>query len=132
MAWVTTLGPGGGQSLAVFYLAVKVSVLDAGRMVVDRHAAAVAAVRDAVLRTPGAADAASRELAFAGASDDAPSASYIAKVHEASYRVTDADIEALGAAGLSEDAIFELTLAAALGAAGRRLDAGLRALREAG
>jgi alkylhydroperoxidase family enzyme len=118
--------------VAVFHLAVKVSVLDAGRMVVDRHAEAVSAVRDAVLRTPGATDAASRELAFAGASDDAPFASYVAKVQEASYRVTDGDFEALGAAGLSEDAVFELTLAAALGAAGRRLDAGLRALREAG
>jgi hypothetical protein len=53
-------------------------------------------------------------------------------VQEASYRVTDGDMEALGAAGLSEDAVFELTLAAVLGAAGRRLDAGLRALHEAG
>ena len=100
-------------------------------MVVDRHAEAVSAVRDAVLRTPGATDTASRELAFADASG-APFASYVAKVQEASYRVTDADIKALSAAGLSEDAVFELTLAAALGAAGRRLDAGLRALREAG
>jgi alkylhydroperoxidase family enzyme len=107
-------------------------MLEAGPMVVDRHAEEVSAVRDAVLRTPGATDSASREAAFVGASDDAPFASYMAKVREASYRVTDADIEALGAAGLSEDAIFELTLATALGAAGRRLDAGLRALREAG
>ena len=119
--------------VAVFDLAAHVVVLDAGCMVVDRHTEAVSAVRDAVLRTPGATDTAAREAAFLGSGGDSePLASYVAKVHEASYRITDADFEALRTAGLSEDAVFELTLAAALGAAGRLLDAGLRALREAG
>jgi hypothetical protein len=40
--------------------------------------------------------------------------------------------EALLAAGHSEDAIFEITLAAAIGAAARRLDSGIGALQEAG
>jgi alkylhydroperoxidase family enzyme len=101
-------------------------------MVVDRHADAVSAIRDAVLTTPGATDAATRQGAFLGGGDREPLAGYVAKVREASHRIRDADFAALRAVGLSEDAIFELTLAAALGAAGRRLDAGLRALREAG
>ena len=101
-------------------------------MVVDRHAQAVSAVCDAALRTPGATDPATRELAFTGVGDHEPFTAYLAKVREASYRVTDADFTALSAAGLSEDAVFELTLAAALGAASRQLNAGLRALREAG
>jgi hypothetical protein len=97
---------------------------------VDRHAEAVSAVHDAVLTSPGATDAAARELAFGGGGASDLLASYAAKVQEASFRVTDADIKVLRAEGLSEDAVFELTLAAALGAANRRLDAGLRILRE--
>jgi alkylhydroperoxidase family enzyme len=53
-------------------------------------------------------------------------------MRDSSYRITDADIENLLAAGCSEDAIFEMTLAAAVGAASERLDAGLRTLRESG
>lgn len=101
-------------------------------MVVDPHAAAVSAVKDAILRTPGATDMAARERALLGGEASDLLAAYVAKVHEASYRIVDRDFAALAAAGVSEDAILELTLAAALGAAGRRLDAGLRALREAG
>lgn len=48
------------------------------------------------------------------------------------YRVTDADITALRVHGLSDDAIFELTVAAALGEAERRLAAGLALLDPAG
>jgi alkylhydroperoxidase family enzyme len=44
------------------------------------------------------------------------------------YRIVDADTEALAQAGWSDEAIFELTLAASLGAGLRRLDAGLAAL----
>ena len=45
--------------------------------------------------------------------------------------VTDRDVAAVVAASGSEDAVFEMTLAAAVGAATGRLEAGLRALREA-
>jgi alkylhydroperoxidase family enzyme len=48
---------------------------------------------------------------------------YLAKVAECAYRVTDADVEALTAAGLSEDEIFEQTVAAAISQGLRRLDA---------
>ncbi len=46
--------------------------------------------------------------------------------------MSDADARRLLEAGYSEDAIFELTVAAALGAAGERLEAGMRALHDLG
>jgi alkylhydroperoxidase family enzyme len=59
----------------------------------------------------------------------AKAAAYAATVRRHAYRVTDAQVEALREAGLSEDDVFELTVAAAVGAGLERLDAGLRALR---
>ena len=49
-------------------------------------------------------------------------AGYLLKVHERAYTVVDGDVEALKAAGLSEDEIFEQTVAAATGEGLRRLD----------
>ncbi len=49
-------------------------------------------------------------------------AGYLRKVHERAYTVTDGDVEALKAAGLSEDQIFEQTVAAAIAEGLRRLD----------
>jgi alkylhydroperoxidase family enzyme len=51
-------------------------------------------------------------------------------VRDQSYRLTDTDFATLTGAGLSDDAIFEITIAAAVGAAPERLEAGLRAVRE--
>jgi alkylhydroperoxidase family enzyme len=48
---------------------------------------------------------------------------YLEKVHRTAYKITDADVEALKAAGLSEDEIFEQTVAAAIAEGLRRLDA---------
>lgn len=53
---------------------------------------------------------------------------FVDKVIRHAYRVTDGDVEALRAAGLSEDAIFELTTSAAVGAGRGRLERGLAAL----
>jgi alkylhydroperoxidase family enzyme len=50
---------------------------------------------------------------------------YLAKVAACAYTVTDADVEALTAGGLSEDEIFEQTVAAAIAQGLRRLDAAL-------
>jgi alkylhydroperoxidase family enzyme len=50
-------------------------------------------------------------------------AAYLATVAEGAYKITDADIEALSAAGLSDDEIFEQTVAAAIAQGLRRLDA---------
>lgn len=47
----------------------------------------------------------------------------VERIRRDAHRVTDADLAALRAAGLDEDAIFELTVAAAVGVAGRRLAA---------
>ena len=54
---------------------------------------------------------------------------YLEMVRRHAYRVTDDDVERLKSAGLSEDEIFEHTVAAAVAAGLERLDAGLRALR---
>ena len=54
---------------------------------------------------------------------------YINKLGRHAYKVTDADVDALKAAGFSEDAIFELTVSAALGAAAGRLERGLAVVK---
>jgi alkylhydroperoxidase family enzyme len=56
----------------------------------------------------------------------AVAAAYLEKVRLHAYRVTDADVEALLASGLSEDEVFEATVAAAVAAGLARFDAGLR------
>ena len=53
---------------------------------------------------------------------------YLTKVQLHAYRVTDGDVESLLASGLSEDEIFEATVAAAVAAGLARFDAGLRTL----
>ncbi len=55
-------------------------------------------------------------------------AAYLDKVRRHAYRITDEDIEALTRAGYSDDAVFELTVAAAVAAGLERRDAGLRVL----
>jgi hypothetical protein len=49
-------------------------------------------------------------------------------VRTGAYRVTDADVDGLKAAGHSEDEIFEQTVSAAVAAGLLRLDAGLKAM----
>jgi alkylhydroperoxidase family enzyme len=106
-----------------------------------RHVEAIERVTSAILETPGALDTAVRAAAEHHAASlvtgEPPAGNlppelvpYVEKVAKHAYTVVDADIERLREAGYSEDAIFELTLAAALGAAQARLDAGLRALAE--
>lgn len=56
-------------------------------------------------------------------------AAYLDKVRSRAHTVTDADVEALVAAGLSEEEIFEQTVAVAVAEGLRRLDAGCRAIR---
>jgi alkylhydroperoxidase family enzyme len=53
---------------------------------------------------------------------------YLEKVRLHAYRVTDADVAALREAGLSEDEIFEATVAAAVTAGLERFVAGIRTL----
>jgi alkylhydroperoxidase family enzyme len=54
---------------------------------------------------------------------------YADTVRGYAYRVTDAQVDAVRDAGLSEDEVFEVTVAAAVGAGLERLEAGLRAMQ---
>jgi len=102
---------------------------EAGGDPTNRHVAAVDVLRQAVFQSPGSTEHALRVAAGRGGELPEPLAAYAAKVRDQSYRITDADFTKLTAAGLSDDAIFEITIAAAVGAALQRLDAGLRAVR---
>lgn len=84
---------------------------------------------DRLARLAAAADRLRR--AVGGSSVDTggePVAHYVALVREQSYRITDRHIDDLREAGHSDDAIFELTVAAAFDAADERLAAALRLL----
>jgi hypothetical protein len=65
------------------------------------------------------------------APSDLPDAvkSYVKKVVLYAYKTTDADVQGLKDAGYSEDAIFEITLAAALAAGLKRYNTGMAVLR---
>ncbi|EFH80279.1 hypothetical protein [Ktedonobacter racemifer] len=107
----------------------------------SRYARYTQALSDGVLNSPGEVDSLLRHAVEAQAAKLSGRAShqighvpaalegYITKVALSAYKVTDQDIEALCAAGYSEDAIFELTLSAALGAGMARLERGLSALK---
>lgn len=77
---------------------------------------AIERLRHAVRSSPAAADL------------PGPLRSYARMVRDESYRVSDADITRLRAAGHSEDEIFEVTVTATVGAALCSLDAGLAAV----
>jgi hypothetical protein len=55
-------------------------------------------------------------------------ASYLEKVRERAYTITDTDVQQLKDAGIGEDEIFEQTVAEAMGEGLRRLDAADRVL----
>lgn len=88
------------------------------------------ALRARVLRGAGATSPEARQAAASTGPEGLPPAAavVIEKVRAHAYRVTDADIDGLRAAGLSEDAIFELVIAASLGVAQRRLDLAMAAI----
>lgn len=109
----------------------------------DRYREKMRALAEAVLGTPGDLDPGTRSGIEAraaslggrrGAAGDVPEAleRFVEKVARHAYKVTDAEVAALRAAGYSEDAMFEAVLAAALGAAAGRLERGLAALRGEG
>jgi alkylhydroperoxidase family enzyme len=81
-----------------------------------------------VLEYDGALASDARRAAFHGHELPEPMAAYAEKVRRHAYKVTDEDVDGLLSAGLSEDQVFELTVAVATGAGFERLDAGLRAI----
>jgi hypothetical protein len=69
-----------------------------------------------------------REAAQPDRAAPADFAPYLAKVRGEAFTITDRDVEALKAAGHSENEIFEQTVSAAVAAGLERLDAGLKAM----
>jgi len=57
-----------------------------------------------------------------------PAAALCAKVAKNAYKVTDEDVAAVVAAGLAEDQVFELVVAAAMGQSSRQLASALALL----
>ena len=94
----------------------------------ERHGEVFGTLRRAALDSSGELAPEVRRAIATGQSPEAL-ASYLEKVHRHAYKVVDRDVEALREAGWSEDALFEVTIAAAVGEGLRRLDVGLEALR---
>lgn len=104
-----------------------------------RYDAFVQAITEAVVAGPGQTPSELRRAVLAraqrlagarsGAPAPAPFGSYVDKVAQHAYRVTDADVAGLQQAGNSDDVMFEVTAAAALGAALGRLERGMAAVR---
>jgi alkylhydroperoxidase/carboxymuconolactone decarboxylase family protein YurZ len=69
-----------------------------------------------------------RALAATASTRDARLGPYLEKVRTGAYAVTDVDVEALKRTGVSEDEIFEATVAVASAEGLRRLDAALRVI----
>ena len=83
------------------------------------------------LKGPGSARPEARLAAFENQGTDAAVRALVDKIARRAWTVTDADVAAAKAAGVSEDEIFELTVCAAYGQATRQLNAALAALDEA-
>jgi alkylhydroperoxidase family enzyme len=83
-----------------------------------------------VLDGPGVSPAAMRRAAAGTGSEGLPPAAVpvIEKIRRHAYKVTDQDIAALAAAGLDEETIFELTIAAAVGVSKRRLELAMKVI----
>jgi hypothetical protein len=81
-----------------------------------------------VLEGNGKAAPELRRAAFENAGLSDPIRTLIEKVAHHSYQITDQDVAAVRAAGLSEDQIFEIVICAAIGQASRQYSSALAAL----
>ena len=84
-----------------------------------------------VLDGAGTTSADRRRAAFDNAGVEEPARALIDKVTNTAWKVTDEDVAAAKAAGLTEDAIFELAVAASLGQSSRQLASALAAVDQA-
>ena len=89
------------------------------------------ALTRAILDGDAATEPALRRRAHDGEAGDDAVGSYVTTVRDHAYRVTDDHVAALRAAGMSERAVFELTVATAVGQATRQYDSALAALAAA-
>ena len=88
-------------------------------------------LREHVIEGPGKLSVAVRRAAESGGSVPTEAQAYVDKIRRHAYKVVDRDVEALKAAGWSEDEIFELTVATALEAGVSRWDRAGRLIEEA-
>ncbi|MGV3624439.1 MAG: hypothetical protein ACO1OB_26710 [Archangium sp.] len=86
----------------------------------------MAVLEDTILRGPGVTSPEARAAAAAG-TGEGPVSDYARLIHRAAYEVTTEQVAELNKAN-SDDALFELTVAASFGEAKRRHDAGIAAL----
>jgi alkylhydroperoxidase family enzyme len=84
-----------------------------------------------ILDGDGRASPAQRRAAFDNAGLAGPLRTLVEKIAKHAHTVTDADLAAARASGLSEDQIFELAVCAAIGQATRQYDTALAALAAA-
>ena len=98
----------------------------------QRHGDRIVDLRRAIMETPGSTSREARVAAAAGEATGTVADTYLDNVRVASYRIVDDDVAALKRAGLSEDAILELTLAAAFGESARRLDRAAAVMTKSG
>ena len=89
------------------------------------------AVITRVLEGDGRAPRAERRAAFDNTTPTEPLHGLISKVAKHPAQITDDDVAAVKASGLSEDQIFELVVCAAVGQAARQYQNGLAALAAA-
>lgn len=97
--------------------------------ITKQRKAAIARVLDGA----GKASRERRKAAFdnAGVAPEAVRA-LIEKVAHEAWKISDEDVAAAKAAGLSEDEVFELVVCAAIGQASRQYESALAALEKAG
>lgn len=93
----------------------------------DPYAMKMTRLRHAVTSSPASLPSVVRQTITAGRNISGPLGSYVRKVAEHAYEITDDDIASLHAANYTDDEIFEATVSAALGAGLFRLDCVLRA-----
>jgi hypothetical protein len=84
-----------------------------------------------ILEGDGHTPRAERRAAFDNAVHGGQLEMLVQKVARDAYKVTDEDVAAARASGLSEDQVFELVVCAAVGEASRQYDSGVAALEAA-
>ncbi len=86
-----------------------------------------------VLDGPGETTPAARKAAAGTGADGlpAPFLAILDRIRTSAYKITDHDLVDLTKAGMSDDEVFELTIAASVGVAKRRRDAALTAIAAA-
>jgi hypothetical protein len=97
-----------------------------------RHGSQIQALLDAVRTSEGVTHRDVRGDVVSGATMGTPLDSYLDLVRFGSYAIAPGHISDLATAGWTEDAVFEITVAAALSESYRRLTGAVTALDQAG